>query len=261
LLPVRADTGAAELGLTCVVSPHFDDAVLSCAHLIAGLSSSFVLTVFSGGPEHAGQISAWDRSSGFSTGDDVMAARAAEDVAALSRLGATPRALGFSQYRAAVPLWARTVLWRVIRHIRTNRGRDLLGRDIVERLAGELESMAPQSCVIPLGVSHDDHLLTSSACLEVARRLPEVRWVVYEDMPYALEDATGREAALAAVDSAGFTLEPMTVEIEGDAELKRAAVNAYGSQLRGLGERAELAIAAPERYYLLTRRLATTTTG
>jgi LmbE family N-acetylglucosaminyl deacetylase len=234
------------------VSPHFDDAVLSCADLIAGLSSSFVLTVFSGGPARVGQISAWDRSCGFSTGDDVMAARAAEDVAALNQLGATPSALGFSQYRAAVPLWARTVLWRVIRHVRTNRGRDLLGRDIVERLAGELESMAPQSCVMPLGVSHDDHLLTSSACLEVARRMPEVRWFVYEDLPYALEDTAGRDAALAAVRAAGFEPEPMNVVIESDTERKRAAVDCYASQLRGLGERVELAVSAPECYYLLT---------
>jgi LmbE family N-acetylglucosaminyl deacetylase len=252
---VSAVTGVADLGRTYVVSPHFDDAVLSCANLIAGVPGGTVLTVFSGGPERAGQISAWDRLCGFSAGEDVMAARAAEDAAALSQLGASPRSLGFSQYRAVVPLWARTVLWRAIRHVRAHRGRSALTEEVAERLAGELRSTVVQSCAVPLGVSHDDHLVTTSACLEVARRLPEVRWVVYEDMPYALEDASGREAALAAVDSAGFTLEPMTVEIEGDAELKRAAVNAYGSQLRGLGARAELAIAAPERYYLLTRRV------
>jgi LmbE family N-acetylglucosaminyl deacetylase len=106
--PVRALTKPTDLGQICVISPHFDDAVLSCANLIADVPDATVLTIFSGGPGRAGQISGWDRSCGFSTGDDVMGARAAEDLAALQQLGATQRSVGFSQYRAAVPLGRTT---------------------------------------------------------------------------------------------------------------------------------------------------------
>jgi LmbE family N-acetylglucosaminyl deacetylase len=241
-----------------VVSPHFDDAVLSCADLIASADGCSVLTIFSGGPARSGQISGWDRSCGFSRGDDVMSARAAEDLAALRQLAATQRSLGFSQYRAAVPLWAHNVIWRAIRLVRVRRGREELAGHVVDSLTSELEAASPQSCVFPLGVSHHDHRLTASVCLEVARRLPALRWLIYEDMPYALEDAAGRRAALAAVRSAGFELEPIELGISGDEQRKRAAVSCYGSQLRGLGDRAEAAIVAAERYHLLTPRVAIT---
>jgi LmbE family N-acetylglucosaminyl deacetylase len=186
-----------------------------------------------------------------------MGARAAEDLAALRLLGATQRSLGFSQYRAAVPLWAHNVIWRVIRHVRVRRGLDELARQVLDSLTTELETTTPETCVIPLGVSHHDHLLTARVCLEVARTLPAVRWLVYEDMPYALEDEAGRDAALAAVRGAGFSLEPVNVEIGTDTQRKRAAVRCYASQLRGLGGRVELAITAPERYHLLTPTMAT----
>jgi LmbE family N-acetylglucosaminyl deacetylase len=235
--------------------------VLSCANLIAA-TSSVVATVFSGGPGRPGQISGWDRSCGFSAGDDVMAVRSAEDVVALSRLGAQPRPLGFSQYRAVVPLWVPDALWRITRYVRARRGRGALAQEMADRLASELVSAGANSCAIPLGVAHVDHLLTASACLEVAQSLPDLNWVVYEDLPYVLEDPHGRETALAAVRDAGFELEPLDIDDDADADpetgRKRTAVSAYASQLRGLGERAETAIAAPERYHLLRRTMATT---
>jgi LmbE family N-acetylglucosaminyl deacetylase len=149
------------------------------------------------------------------------------------------------------------VIWRAIRLVRVRRGRRELAVHLVDSLTRELEASNPQSCVLPLGVSHHDHRLTASVCLEVAPKLPELDWLVYEDMPYALEDSAGREAGLATVRSAGFELEPIDLGITGDQERKRAAVSSYASQLRGLGDRAEAAVSAPERYYLLTPRVAT----
>ena len=83
-----------------VVSPHFDDAVLSCGHLLAMAGGTKVVTVFTAGQSPV--LLPWDRAAGFARGDDVMAARAAEDRAALALVGATPHHMGFhdSLYRA-----------------------------------------------------------------------------------------------------------------------------------------------------------------
>jgi LmbE family N-acetylglucosaminyl deacetylase len=240
-----------DLGTTCVVSPHFDDAVLSCTELMTRADRSTVITVFSSGPKRAGQISGWDRVCGFSAGDDVMAVRAAEDAAALASLEATPTSLGFSQYRAAVPYWARFVIARGIRVVRAYRSGVGLPQRVGEALIERVHAIQATTCAVPLGVSHADHKLTTLACLQVARQLPGVRWLIYEDMPYSIQSPSARAAAFRKLNSAGFVVEPISFDDDPNTARKRAALAYYGTQLRGLGESADLALATPERYYLL----------
>lgn len=249
---MRALNAVPDLGSTCVVSPHFDDGVLSSAELITSAPSCTVLTVFSGGPTTPGKISDWDQACGFRRGDDVMAARAAEDAAALAVLRATPDSLGFSEYRSAIPLWARALIARAIHFARDRRGGAELTRLITERLSDRLPQLDVASCALPLGVYHYDHRLTTLACLSVARRRPDIRWLVYEDLPYSIESPRRRAAALRRMRAAGVSLEPLTLNEPPDTARKREAVACYDSQLRGLRGRAELALNSPERYYLLT---------
>jgi LmbE family N-acetylglucosaminyl deacetylase len=246
------------VGRTCVVSTHFDDAVLSSASLIAA-ASSVVVTVFSEGPTTPGKISDWDRACGFLLGDDVMAARAAEDAAALTMLGATPASLGFSEYRSAIPLWSRALIARGFRFARDRRGSVELTRRITEDLADRVRQLDVATCAFPLGIYHYDHRLTTLACLNVARQRPDIRWLVYEDMPYAIESRQRRMFALRRIRAAGFSLEQLMIDEQLDAVRKREAVACYASQLRGLHGRYELALTSPERYHLLTPKAATAT--
>jgi LmbE family N-acetylglucosaminyl deacetylase len=241
-----------------VVSTHFDDGVLSCANLIAA-TSSVVVTVFSEGPTTPGKISDWDRACGFSVGDDVMAARAAEDAAALAILGATPASLGFTEYRSAIPLWSRALIARGIRFALNRRGSGELTRRITDDLADRVRQLDAATCAFPLGIYHYDHRLTTLACLNVARQRPDIRWLVYEDMPYAIESRQRRVLALRRIQAAGFSLEQLTLNEQLDAVRKREAVACYASQLQGLRGRFELALTSPERYHLLTRRAASAT--
>jgi hypothetical protein len=71
-----------------IVSPHFDDAALSCVSLVARHPGAVLLTVFGAGPPRVNPITRWDRASGFAPGDDVIAVRAAEDLDACDALGA-----------------------------------------------------------------------------------------------------------------------------------------------------------------------------
>src|SRR5437879_5957076 len=66
-----------------LLSPHFDDAVLSCAALLARERPLDVLTIFTGVPNPPRQ-SAWDRTTGFADSTQSVAARRAEEQAAFS---------------------------------------------------------------------------------------------------------------------------------------------------------------------------------
>lgn len=161
--------------LALVLSPHLDDAILSCAgrirrHVAQG-DRVELLTAFS----HADPHDAAD-----------WAARRREDEAAAARLGALPRWLGLpdAPFRdpSYVDLDALTgphapadAAWR---------------RRLEQRLREALEAEPPRSLYVPLGVGdHVDHRLVHEA---VAAILPDltpvvrgaVRW--YEDQPYAL---------------------------------------------------------------------------
>ena len=74
-----------------VISPHLDDAALSCSLLLLEHPGSVVVTVFAGGPPHVDPLSGWDVACNvFRPGDDVIARRRAEDAEACELLKASP---------------------------------------------------------------------------------------------------------------------------------------------------------------------------
>ena len=88
-----------ELRRLVVVSPHFDDAVLGCGQLLSAHPGATVVTVLGGRPEsYPEEVTHWDASGGFATGDDVVAARREEDRNALAVLDATSVWLEFSDH-------------------------------------------------------------------------------------------------------------------------------------------------------------------
>jgi LmbE family N-acetylglucosaminyl deacetylase len=75
-----------------VISPHLDDAVLSCWTVLDGDADVSVVTVFTGGPE-PGFVSSWDADTGVDSATR-MEQRRAENRAALALAGLTPVDLG-----------------------------------------------------------------------------------------------------------------------------------------------------------------------
>src|SRR5450432_1616608 len=89
----------AELDRIVIVSPHLDDAVLGCSHLMAAHPGVTVVTVFAARPdEYPSPMEPWDTQCGFKEGDEVHVARRAEDKAALTLLDATPVWLDFVEH-------------------------------------------------------------------------------------------------------------------------------------------------------------------
>ena len=89
------------MAATTLVSPHFDDAVLSCWHLVGGGGDLRIVNVFTGTPKDAGARGWWDRLTGATDSQERMRERAAEDRDALSTAGRSAVGLGFldDQYR------------------------------------------------------------------------------------------------------------------------------------------------------------------
>ena len=215
----------------CFVSPHLDDAALSCASAIARLSAVTVVTVFAGVPPVA--ASPWDReTTGEAWGRAALRTRRAEDGAALARLGATPHWLPFADalYVPRPPL-----------------------EELRSVLAEAIVASGAASVVGPLGIRHEDHRLAAELCLDLSSSIA-AQWYVYEDQPYATQ---WPELVRPRIHDVGPVepLEPMPA----DATRKRAAVGCYRSQVGVLEKYVpafQRALAEPERYWRVTTRAA-----
>jgi LmbE family N-acetylglucosaminyl deacetylase len=153
--PARDHAGPA-----LVLSPHFDDAVLSCWSALAAPGDVLVANVFTGRPA-PGVLADYDRIAGASSSAELMAAREAEDADALALAGRRAVNLGFleNQYRSRAPAVS-----------------ELLDR-LAARVPGARSVLAPAA----IGL-HPDHVLARNVALALRAR----GWPVtfYADLPY-----------------------------------------------------------------------------
>ena len=93
-----------ELERIVVVQPHFDDAVMGTGYLIAGHAGTTVVTVFGGRPPAYPETpTERDALGGFKAGDDIVALRRDEDVAALGELDPARKVRALAAYRSQLP--------------------------------------------------------------------------------------------------------------------------------------------------------------
>ena len=78
---------------------------------------------------------------------------------------------------------------------------------------------------------------------------------MYEELPYAVEDAAEAKARKDYIASRGFMLEkdPL-LQFASDTSRKAAAIRCHVSQRRSLGRRTRRAIRTPERVWRLVHR-------
>ena len=215
-----------------VVSPHIDDGVFSCGEVMAQTPGALLVTVFAGHPPTYAAVTPWDAACGFESGDDVVAARRDEDRRAAHVLGAATAWLPFRDRQYGPPV-AAVVVARV--------------------LARVIEATRPTCVLVPLGLFHDDHVLTHEAALLARQSLPSLHWVAYEDAIY--RELPGlRDERLHALRAAGVRFRRIALGVRSARARKRAAVLCYGSQLRALGAPTGPGyedVFQPERYWAL----------
>ncbi len=228
------------------LSPHLDDAALSCGGMIASQRAAgadvLVVTLCTAAPHPDGPFSAlaaeFHREWGLAPAQ-VLATRLAEDNAALTILGAAGFAAGMLDaiYRAPTAYASRGTLFNA------PAANDPLRPALAELLA-QLRTRLPQATFYaPLGIGeHVDHQITA----EVAAIHAGAPLVWYEDFPYVAR-VGALEARLAQIDHA---LTPERSAIDATLERKIAAVLAYGSQIAELAHsqlgRAVSAAEAPD---------------
>jgi LmbE family N-acetylglucosaminyl deacetylase len=230
--------------LYTVVSPHLDDAVLSCARLLAANRRSCITTVFAGGPSAISPLGSWDRSGRyFRDGVDVMGVRRGEDISGAAMVNATT---------VQLPYWERQ--YRNEKYAYQGLPENELPESIADELQREADAHQGRAWLIPLGLGHPDHRITTEAGLIFAEHCAEDVYV-YEELPYAAEDETDVEARKVYISNRGFLLEQdPRLQFASDSSLKAAAINCHASQLRSLRRRTRKAIGAPERVWRLVKR-------
>lgn len=213
------------------ISPHYDDAVLSCGNLLAAQPGSTVLTVYTGTPPDGERMTTdWDRRCGFDDAEQAMRARRAENQSALRLLRLHGLELGLldAQYADA--------------------GQE--GR-LTAALATALSRLHPRIVLMPLGLFHGDHLRVSDAVLRVRGLFRRCQWLAYEEIPY--RDKPGLvQGRLADLMTHHVCATPALVGPEA-SPLKPQALRAYRSQLRALGIPLERPVenGREERYWRL----------
>lgn len=217
-----------------VVSPHLDDAVFSCAMLLASCPGSIVCTVFCGEPAPP-QRTPWDREAGHRDSSEALRARVAEDERALAIVGALGMRLPFldSQY-----------------------GCSPSAADIADALTSAWRRSGAPALVAPLGLYHSDHLLVGDACRLLARRQRLPTLIVYEDALYRTNRAIARQRYASLFEEGCRVLpvpDPVATALRrpGAANAKWRAVRAYRSQLRAFADPHPHDLVEPERYKTL----------
>ena len=205
-----------ELTRILVLSPHLDDAVLGCGHLLAAHPGTTVLTVFAGAPDaYPEPMTWWDQLAGFSSGDDPLVARRREDAEALDELGAKPVWLDF------------------VEHQYLPRAEWVGPDDTVDRLEEVLRGLAPTAVLLPFGLANPDHAAAHEAGLRVRDRYAAPAWLCYEDTGY--KHIPGMLAwRVSQLFRRGVWPTPVAVPVDADDRRKRAALDCYRSQLLAL---------------------------
>ena len=147
-----------------LLSPHFDDAILSAGQLIAGRPDAEVVTVFGGFPSER-QVTDYDVKCGFSDSGVAVVNRRVEDNNATALLSATSThwELPDGQY-----------------------GQEVSVDEIKELIIEQLGKEDYDYVLGPLGLGHPDHIKVSDALVsawvdsDVFGDIPVYLW---EDMP------------------------------------------------------------------------------
>jgi LmbE family N-acetylglucosaminyl deacetylase len=208
------------------LSPHLDDAALSCGGAIAQHSSAgarvlvvTICTASSDGPFNALALdfhSHWGLEPA-----EAVSARLSEDELAMERLGADYYWAGMLDaiYRLPDAYDSRERLFG------TPVADDPL-YDSLRQLIGELRARSPRAnFYAPLGVgSHVDHLITYAAALETVGTL-----AFYEDIPYVLHEGA-LQRRLSDMTSPCPCVTSI-IPIDSTLARKIGAIELYASQL------------------------------
>jgi LmbE family N-acetylglucosaminyl deacetylase len=216
------------MGSLVVLSPHLDDAVLSCGGRIVRAARAGtrvrIVTVFTGDePEEPPSALAADLRRWWKLPPgEVMRRRRSEDLAACALLGAEAEHWGLAEapYRLAADGRA---LYPTLAAL---FGEVASGDEpLVAEIAARIDALDAETAILgPLGIGgHVDHLLVRRA---LHRARPDAP--LYEDFPYVEWKWLGLRRALGRMDD--WTAEVLALEPD-ELDTRFTAICAYDSQV------------------------------
>lgn len=227
------------------LSPHLDDAVLSCGAIIWNQinledKAVEVWTIFAGDPPR-GSISpfAQELHQRWQTASEATLARRSEDRLACERLGCKAVHLDFPDciYR----FQANSAQPRIIRNEDLFTFNPDLDSPMIDILSHHLRKNLPDNCtvIVPLGVGgHIDHRITRLA----AETLPQPH-MYFADFPYAAEHPEEISEKTAGMnDILRYPIFPAGLQAW------QFAVSAYASQISSFWPSIEASARALESY-------------
>ena len=240
-----------------IVSPHLDDAVLSCFALLTGEAPADVVSVFAGRPDPP-RVAWSERVMGFPDSDATMAARHAENDRALAGLARAVEALdlldedyidGPRPLASAAPIEAYVRTW-LAAHSGGSVAVPAGAGHVAGRVRARIERViGPRGGVTP----HPDHVFVRDAVLALLAQGTLRELTLYEELPYLWSGDT-RQMVEGLAARAGLRATVSEAPVDRHAKAQRIAV--YASQLEHLaigGRRLEDASVLPpaERYFSL----------
>ncbi len=211
------------------LSPHLDDAVLSCGgtvHLMTQACKPVLVVSITAGDPPAGELSpfAKDLHARWRLAADSIASRRTEDVEACANLGAdwlhwqVPDCIYRRNIVNGKPLYDREeTLFGAI---------DPSEMDLVANLAQQLRSLPPSDSVyVPLTAgNHVDHQLTR---LAAEKWLDPTSFLYYEEYPYSQAES---QLATALDDEGRWRADVVRLE-PANVEARIRAIACYRSQI------------------------------
>lgn len=252
-----------------ILSPHLDDAVLSCGALLAHLVGKCpvtVVTVFTQAAPPPWSLPArlQLRAIGVGDVDDFYQERRAEDTKVLAEIGAAVVHLGLrdAMFRRVGDTAGRHLFpkrWPAYPTFRFDIARGRIARsdaglpaEVGALVGGVVRETGARVLFAPLGVGkHVDHMITRRACqhLPATQHLP-LRTVYYSDFPYS-EKAEPEPGFLRRT---GLAPHPW---LSGRAE-NADRIAGYRTQFAGLFPQGRVPL-RPETYWLAAKDSATAT--
>lgn len=215
--------------MNIILSPHFDDAVLSLGGLLAQEGGDTLVATFFAGMPQTPLVCRWDKKCDFADSTEAMQARAEENKKSLNFFGVSDdriRNYGHLDVEYRVAGGEPKI---------SEPGLENLIRREIEFLITEFAS-SPLKIFVPGLERHADHALVKRAVLALAQTVSakdSVQFLLYQDLPYALKIGDKE----LSVTNGSFAVSAHSISLtEAEMEKKLAGIALYVSQVPHLGK-------------------------
>lgn len=229
--------------IVIILSPHYDDAVLSLGGLITSRNSNTVVATFFTGTPAENVSGDWDKKSGFESSDTAMSFRLKENQSAL---GSKVKTFDFgyldNEYRNKSDS---------LDDIEIGITKDI--QNLITSYGTTTQVVVYGPSVFKADITNTDHKLLFDAYLQVMQDFPQknVTFRFYEDFPYILR--FNKESVISLKKNleieTGFLVSEVEIPLKSaEVNSKVGAIKKYASQVQAFKSQGQDILKDAENY-------------